>query len=74
MQVSDVALFMNRQQGFSKGCGFVSFKERPAAEAAIANLNEKKTMPVSQIAYPDSSLGQNAHDVQVDQAGIPQRA
>ena len=46
-QVIEVAVFMNRAQGISKGCGFVSYKERPTAEAAIAALNEKRTMAVS---------------------------
>lgn len=46
LQVLEVTVLMNRQQGFSKGCGFVSYKDRASAEAAITNLNEKKTMPV----------------------------
>lgn len=45
--MTDVAVFMNRAQGISKGCGFVSYKEKASAEAAIAGLNEKRKMPVS---------------------------
>lgn len=45
--MTDVAVFMNRAQGVSKGCGFVSYRDRASAETAIAALNEKRTMAVS---------------------------
>lgn len=46
-QVTELALFQNRAAGVSKGCGFVFFKERSAAESAINTLHEKVTMQAS---------------------------
>lgn len=52
LQMTEVSVFgLNRNQGISKGCGYVSYKERSAAEAALANLNEKRTLPVSHLRF-----------------------
>ena len=47
MQVTEVAIFMNRPANTSKGCGFISFSTRDQAQAAIDNLHDKKVMDVS---------------------------
>lgn len=51
VQMVNFVLFMNRQLGTSKGCGFAFFKEKKDAEAAIEGLHDKRTLPVMPLTH-----------------------
>lgn len=43
-ELEDITILRNKQDGSSKGCGFLSFKSRNEAEAAVNALHEKVTL------------------------------